>query len=61
MKEYTVLTINPGSSSTNMGLVRGERVIFDKTIDHHKEDFAACQTYADQEPIRMKMIMEALK
>ncbi|MDY3746253.1 MAG: butyrate kinase [Lachnospiraceae bacterium] len=61
MKEYTVLTINPGSSSTKMGLVRGERVIFDKTIDHHKEDFAACQTYADQEPIRMKMIMEALK
>ena len=61
MKEYTVLTINPGSSSTKMGLVKGDKVIFDKTVDHHKEDFAGCASFADQEPIRMKMIMDALK
>lgn len=61
MKEYTVLTINPGSSSTKMGLVKGDKVIFDKTVDHHKEDFADCKTFADQEPIRMKMILEALE
>ncbi len=61
MKEYTVLTINPGSSSTKMGLVRGNEVVFDKTVDHHKEDFADCKTFADQEPIRVAMIMDALK
>lgn len=32
MKEYTVITINPGSSSTKMGLVKGDKVIFDRTI-----------------------------
>lgn len=61
MKEYTVLTINPGSASTKMGVVRGDRVILDKEVVHHPEDFAECATFADQEPIRTKMILEALK
>lgn len=61
MKEYTVLTINPGSSSTKIGLIKGDKVIFDKTVDHHKEDFAGCPTFADQEPIRLRMIMESLE
>ena len=61
MKEYTVLTINPGSSSTKMGLVKGNQVVFDKTVDHHKSDFAGCASFADQEPIRLQMIMKALK
>lgn len=61
MKEYTVLTINPGSSSTKMGLVKGDKVIIDKTVDHHKSDFEGCETFADQEPIRLKMILDALK
>ena len=61
MKEYTVLTVNPGSSSTKMGLIRGDKVVFDKTIDHHKSDFADCATFADQEPIRLQMILDALK
>ncbi|MCR5666192.1 MAG: butyrate kinase [Eubacterium sp.] len=61
MKEYTVLTINPGSSSTKIGLVKGKEVVFDKTIDHHKEDFAACDTFAQQEPIRQQMILDVLE
>lgn len=61
MKEFTVLTINPGSSSTKMGLVKGDKVVFAKTVDHHKSDFATCATFADQEPIRLEMIMKALK
>lgn len=61
MKEYTVLTINPGSSSTKMGLVKGDKVVLDITVDHHKEDFVDCKTFADQEPIRMEMVMKALE
>ena len=61
MKEYTVLTINPGSASTKMGVVRGDKVILNKEVDHHKEDFADCATFADQEPIRTEMILKALK
>lgn len=61
MKEYSVLTINPGSSSTKMGLVRGGRVVFDRTVDHQRSEFAACKTFAEQEPIRMRKILEALE
>ena len=38
MKEFTVLTINPGSSSTKMGVVKGDKVIVNREVDHHKED-----------------------
>ena len=48
MKEFTVLTINPGSSSTKMGVVKGDKVIVNREVDHHKEDFAECKTFADQ-------------
>ena len=44
MKEFTVLTINPGSSSTKMGVVKGDKVIVNREVDHHKEDFAECKT-----------------
>lgn len=43
MKEFTVLTINPGSSSTKMGVVKGDKVIVNREVDHHKEDFAECK------------------
>lgn len=61
MKEYTVLTINPGSSSTKIGLVKGDQVILDREIDHHKEDFKDCKTFAEQEPVRTKLILDMLK
>lgn len=61
MKEFTILTINPGSSSTKYGLVRGDKIIFDETVDHERSEFAACKTFADQKPIRVRLILEALK
>ena len=61
MKEFTVLTINPGSSSTKIGLVKGDKVILNEEIDHHKEDFEGCATFAEQEPIRTKLILDTLK
>ena len=32
MKEFTVLTINPGSSSTKYGLVKGDTVVLDEFL-----------------------------
>lgn len=61
MKEYTVLTVNPGSSSTKMGVVKGNKVIIDKEVDHNVKDFEGCKTLAEQEPIRTEMILAALK
>lgn len=61
MKDYVILTINPGSSSTKCGLVKGNQVLMDKTVDHDRSEFADCKTFADQEPKRMALIQEALK
>ena len=61
MKEFTILTINPGSSSTKCGLVKGEQVLLDQTVDHDRSEFADCKTFADQEPIRIQLIRDALK
>lgn len=61
MKEYTILTINPGSSSTKCGLVKGNKVVLDTTVDHDRAEFAGCATFADQEPIRIKTIKAALE
>ena len=32
MREYTVLTINPGSTGTKLGLVRGDEVLLDLDV-----------------------------
>lgn len=61
MKEYTILTINPGSSSTKCGIVKGDKVVLDKTVDHERSEFADCKTFADQESIRVKLVQEALE
>ncbi len=60
MKEYTVLTINPGSTSTKVGLVKGDQIILDLTVDHDRSEFADCKTFADQEPIRVATIKKML-
>lgn len=60
MKEYMVLTINPGSTSTKVGIVKGNEVIFDSAVDHERSEFANCKTFAEQYPIRLKKIYEAL-
>ena len=59
--EYTVLTINPGSTSTKIGVVRGKDVIMDLTIDYKESDFPGCETIRDQVPIREEQILQYLK
>ncbi|MBR3244211.1 MAG: butyrate kinase [Parasporobacterium sp.] len=61
MKEYTVLTINPGSTSTKVGVVKGDKVVYDGTVDHDRSEFANCATFADQYPLRLAKIYEALE
>lgn len=58
---YTVLTINPGSTSTKIGVVRDREILLDTTIDYHKEDFPGCETVRDQIPLRIRQILTCLK
>lgn len=60
MKEYTIITINPGSSSTKVGVYKGGQVILDKNVDHDTHEFDHCKTFAEQEPYRTQKIMEIL-
>lgn len=60
MKEYTILTINPGSTSTKLGLVQGEKIVLDLNVDTDPAQYDGCATFAEQAPIREKQIMEVL-
>ena len=61
MKEYTVLTINPGSSSTKVGIYKAGQVVLDVNVEHDRSEFAECKNFAEQEPIRTKKIIDVLK
>ncbi len=60
MKEYTVLTINPGSTGTKIGLVRGDEILWECSVDTKPEDFKDCKTFSEQAPRRKDMIMDIL-
>lgn len=60
MAEYTVLTVNPGSTSTKIGLVKGEEVVLDLNVDTKAEEFAGLSTFGEQVPIREKRILDML-
>ncbi len=61
MKEYTVLTINPGSTSNKIGIMKGDRIIFDMDAKTDENDFKGCRSFKDQVPIREKQIYSILK
>ena len=60
-KEYTVLTVNPGSTGTKIGLVTGGQIVFDHNADTLPGEFDDCATYADQVPLREKKILRILE
>lgn len=60
MKEFTILTVNPGSTGTKLGLVRGDEILLDLNVDTPKEMFADCPKFADQVPKREQMIWDML-
>ena len=48
MKEYTVFVVNPGSTSTKVGLFRGEDCLFSKTVEHDAAVLKEYATISDQ-------------
>lgn len=59
-RAWRVLVINPGSTSTKVGLFEGDRSVFDKTVDHDAADLAAYPAISDQLPYRRATILSAL-
>lgn len=58
---YRVLAINPGSTSTKIGLFCGDEEVFKKNIEHTKEELDMFASISDQYEYRLAMVVEALK
>ena len=58
---YTILIINPGSTSTKIAVYRDEEAVLNHTFKHTGDEFANCTSLYDQTPIRTKLILEYLK
>ncbi|MBQ9030569.1 MAG: butyrate kinase [Parasporobacterium sp.] len=57
---YTILVINPGSTSTKIAVYRDEEAVLTHTFKHTGEEFAGCKAITDQTPIRAKLILDYL-
>ena len=55
------LIINPGSTSTKIGVFEDETQILDKTLRHSTEEIAQFATIFAQKDFRKQIILDALK
>lgn len=59
-KEYRILVINPGSTSTKIGVFDNEVSILEKTIRHESEAIQSFENIIDQYEFRKRTILETL-
>jgi butyrate kinase len=59
-KEYRILIINPGSTSTKIGIFDNEISVFEKTIRHDAEIINMFNNIIDQYEFRKNTILETL-
>lgn len=57
---WRVLVINPGSTSTKVGLFDGERAVFTVNVAHEASELAKFAGVSDQLPYRVGLIEQAL-
>lgn len=59
-KEWRILTINPGSTSTKIGVFHNERSIFETTLRHTDEELKQFPHIIDQFSFRQETILKTL-
>ncbi|QHS22687.1 butyrate kinase [Virgibacillus sp. MSP4-1] len=59
-KNFRILVINPGSTSTKMGVFDNRQCIFEKTIRHSSDEINSFPNLIDQYDFRKQMILEHL-
>lgn len=59
-KNYRLLTINPGSTSTKIAVFDNEELVFEKTLRHSSEEIGQYSKISDQFEFRKRVIEEAL-
>ena len=55
-----ILIVNPGSTSTKIGLFEDETPIFEKVLRHTMEELEGFEKIGDQYDFRMQIIMDAI-
>ena len=55
------LIINPGSTSTKIGVVEDETLLFEETLRHSTEEIAQYASIVDQKDFRKQIILDLLK
>ena len=58
---YKILIINPGSTSTKIGVYEDETQIMEETLRHSTEEIAQYATIYDQKDFRKEVIVNVLK
>lgn len=58
--DYSVLVINPGSTSTKIAVYKNEKKIFDKSLQHTAQELAPFACINDQFSFRKGVILKAL-
>lgn len=58
---YKILAINPGSTSTKIGLYEDENLLFSHSLDHSVKEIQEFKTINDQYNMRYQAILEVLK
>ena len=58
---YKLLIINPGSTSTKIGVYEGEKEILEETLRHSAEEILKYDTIFDQLDFRKEVILKVLK
>ena len=60
MKKTDILVINPGSTTTKLGVFRGLEPLFEETVTHDPDKLLAYGTIGAQLPYRARLIKELL-
>ena len=57
---YKLLIINPGSTSTKIGIFDDETLLFEETLRHPTEEIAKYNLIVDQKDFRKQLILDFL-
>ena len=55
------LIINPGSTSTKIGVFEDEKLLFEETLRHSTEEISKYAAIVDQKDFRKKIITDLLE
>ncbi|HML38148.1 MAG TPA: butyrate kinase [Bacillota bacterium] len=59
--EYSILAINPGSTTTKIALYKDEALVFSDQAEHSDEDFAGFADILDQLDFRLEVVLATLR